>query len=107
VEAPCGASRTGTFASATRRLPGRYPDGEEGEAAHPARCTQAGPGLWMLTTRDGSWAGFARRADGVTITLTGYAEDKAALRHATMAAHTELWPRIGRPGTAPVNFIFL
>jgi hypothetical protein len=39
-----------------------YPAGEEGDAAHAARCTQTGPGLWMLTTRDGSWAGFARRA---------------------------------------------
>lgn len=55
--------------------------------------------------------GFARRAGGVTITLTGYAEDKAALRHAIMAARqaddAELWPRIGKPGTAPVNFFFL
>jgi hypothetical protein len=88
-----------------------YPAGEEGEVAYAARCAQAGPGLWMLTTRDGSWAGFARRAGGVTITLTGYAEDKAALRHAIMAAHqagdAELWPRIGKPGTAPVNFFFL
>ena len=69
-----------------------YPDGEGGEAAHAARCTQAGTGLWMLTTRDGSWAGFARRAGGVMITLTGPAEDKAALRHARLLV------RAGRPG---------
>lgn len=65
----------------------------------------------MLTTRIGSSVGFARLADGVTITLAGYAGDIAALRHAIMAAHQadddELWPRIGKPGTAPVNFIFL
>jgi hypothetical protein len=44
----------------------------------------------------------------VTITLAGYAGDKAALRHAIMAAHragdAELWPRIG---PAPVNLLFL
>jgi hypothetical protein len=87
-----------------------YPAGE-GEVALAARCAQAGPGLWMLTTSDGSWVGFARRADGVTITLTGWAGDKAALRHAIMAAHragdAELWPRIGKIGTAPVNSLFL
>jgi hypothetical protein len=62
----------------------------------------------MLTTKDGSSVGFVRRADGVTITLTGSAGDKAALRHAIMAAHragdAELWPRIG---AAPVNLFFL
>ena len=87
-----------------------YPIGD-GAVALAARCAPAGPGLWMLTTGDGSSVGFARRADGVTITLTGSAGDKAALRHAIMAAHragdAELWPRIGKPGTAPVNFLFL
>ena len=87
-----------------------YPAGD-GQSAYAARCARAGPGLWMLTTRNGSSACFARRAGGVTITLAGYAVDKAALRHAIMAAHqagdTELWPRTGLPGTAPVNFIFL
>jgi hypothetical protein len=84
-----------------------YPDGDS-QVARAATCAQAGPGLWMLTTSDGSQVGFARRADGVTITLAGYAADKAALRHAIMAAHragdAELWPRIG---PAPVNLLFL
>lgn len=84
-----------------------YPDGD-GQSAYTARCAQAGPGLWVLTTSNGSSVGFARRADGVTITLAGYAGDKAALRHAIMAAHragdAELWPRIG---PAPVNLLFL
>jgi hypothetical protein len=65
----------------------------------------------MLTTSDGSQVGFARRSDGVTITLAGYASDKAALRHAIMAAHragdAELWPLIGPGGTALVNLLFL
>ena len=84
-----------------------YPDGDAQDGL-PAKCAQIGSGLWMLTTKNGSWAGFVRRADGVTITLTGFARDKAALRHAIMAAHraddAELWPRIG---PAPVNLFFL
>ena len=84
-----------------------YPAGD-GQVARAATCAPAGPGLWMLTTSDGSQVGYARRADGVTITLAGYAADKAALRHAIMAAHragnAELWPRIG---PAPVNLLFL
>jgi hypothetical protein len=84
-----------------------YPAGED-QVASAARCTKAGLGLWMLTTSDGSSAGFVRRANGVTITLTGSDGDKAALRHAIMAAHragdAELWPRIG---PAPVNLFFL
>jgi len=87
-----------------------YPAGDS-QVARAARCAQAGPGLWMLTTSDGFQAGFARQADGVTITLTGYAADKAALRHAIMAAHragdAELRPRTGKIGTAPVNLLFL
>jgi hypothetical protein len=84
-----------------------YPDGDSQDAL-AAKCAQIGPGLWMLTTSNGSSAGFVRRADGVTITLTGSVGDKAALRHAIMAAHragdAELWPRIG---AAPVNLFFL
>jgi hypothetical protein len=84
-----------------------YPDGDSQDAL-AAKCAETGPGLWMLTTRDGSSVGFVRRADGVTITLTGSVGDKAALRHAIMAAHgagdAELWPRIG---AAPVNLFFL
>jgi hypothetical protein len=84
-----------------------YPDGDAQDALS-ARCAEIGPGLRMLTTNDGSRVGFVRRADGVTITLTGFARDKAALRHAIMAAHpagdAELWPRIG---AAPVNLLFL
>jgi hypothetical protein len=86
-----------------------YPAGDS-QTARPARCTDAGPGLWMLTTSDGSQIGFARRADGVTITLTGYATDKTALRHAIMAARRArdagLRPRTGTIGTAPVNLLF-
>jgi hypothetical protein len=98
---PCAGHARSPLTRDRRRTPGRdlcatqdYPAGEEGEAAHAARCTQAGPGLRMLTTRDGSWAGFARRADGVMITLTGPAEDKAAFRH------TRLPVRAGRSGPA-------
>lgn len=84
-----------------------YPDGDS-QDARAAKCAEIGPGLWMLTTKDGSSVGFVRRADGVTITLTGSAGDKAALRHAIMAAHragdAELWPRIG---AAPVNLFLL
>jgi hypothetical protein len=74
----------------------------------PPQCAEIGPGLWILTTKDGSSVGFVRRADGVTITLTCSVGDKTSLRHAIMAAHragdTELWPRIG---AAPVNLFFL
>ena len=84
-----------------------YPDGDSQDAL-AARCAKIGPGLWMLTTGDGSSVGFCRRADGVTITLTGFAGDKAALRHAIMTAHSasdaELWPRIG---AEPVNLLLL
>jgi hypothetical protein len=84
-----------------------YPAGD-GQVPLAARCAQAGPGLWVLTSSDGSSVGFARRAGGVMITLAGYAADKAALRHAIMAAHragdAELWPRIG---PAPVTLLFL
>ena len=84
-----------------------YPDGDA-QKSEAARCAKAGPGLWTLTTADGAYAGFVRRADGVTITLTGSAADQAALRHAIMAAHgagdAELWRRIG---AAPVNLFFL
>lgn len=84
-----------------------YPDGDAQDAL-AAKCAEIGPGLWMLTTKDGSRVGFVRRADGVTITLTGWVGDKAALRHAIMAAHragdAELWPRIG---AAPVNLFLL
>ena len=38
-----------------------YPAGED-EDALAARCAEAGPGLWMLTTSDGSQVGLARRA---------------------------------------------
>lgn len=84
-----------------------YPEGEAQDAL-AATCAQAGPNLWVLTTSDGSSVGFVRRADGVTITLTGSAEDKAALRRAIEAAHrasdAELWPRIG---PAYVNLVLL
>ncbi len=84
-----------------------YPDGDT-QKSEAARCTKAGPGLWTLTTTDGAYAGLVRRADGVTITLTGSVDDRAALRHAIMAAHragdAELWPRIG---AAPANLFFL
>lgn len=84
-----------------------YPDGDSQDALS-ARCVEIGPGLWKLTTKGGSSVGFVRRADGVTITLTGSVRDKAALGHAIMAAHragdAELWSRIG---AAPVNLIFL
>jgi hypothetical protein len=84
-----------------------YPDGDAQDAL-PAKCAEIGPDLWMLTAKDGSRVGFVRRADGVTLTLTGWIGDKAVLRHAIMAAHragdAELWPRIG---AAPVNLVFL
>lgn len=84
-----------------------YPDGDAQEP-EAATCAKAGPGLWTLTTHDGAYAGFVRRADGVTITLTGFAYDRAALHRAIMAAHragdAELWPRIG---AARVNLLFL
>ncbi|HEX6453893.1 MAG TPA: hypothetical protein VF060_31080, partial [Trebonia sp.] len=109
-------SLSGTEWSAIERVSGGnadpcatvyYPDGDAQDAL-PARCAEIGPGLWMLTAKDGSSVGFVRRANGVTITLTGWIGDKAALRHAIMAAHragdAELWPRIG---AAPVNLFFL
>ncbi len=84
-----------------------YPDGD-GSEPEAARCAKAGPGLWTPAAADGSDVAFVRRADGVTITLTGSACDQAALRHAIMAAHgagdAELWPRIG---AAPVNLFLL
>ena len=84
-----------------------YPDGDAQDAL-VAKCAGIGPGLWALTSKDGSSVGFVRRADGVTITLTGSVRDKAALRRAIMVAHrvsdAELWPRIG---AAPVNLFFL
>jgi hypothetical protein len=84
-----------------------YPDGDSQDAL-AAKCAEIRPALWMLTASNGSSVGFVRRADGVTITLTGSAGDKAALRYAIMAAHrasdAELWPRIG---AAPVNLFFL
>jgi hypothetical protein len=60
-----------------------YPASDSQEAL-PARCTDIGPGLWMLTTKDGSSVGFVRRADGDTIMLTRRGWDKAAL-HLAMA----------------------
>lgn len=84
-----------------------YPDGDS-QDPEAARCAEIGPELWMLTTNNGSSVGFVRRTDGMTITLTGWDRDKAALRHAIMAAHraddAELWSRIG---AAPVNLFFL